>query len=168
MKHAGLTIGFTDTGALAVRCPWRNEHTTSTNGVDTSSVILPPTGEWRWGIFKCLHDHCRYRTTLDLLGVLDPKALEVARKEHGAGLVRTKVHAGWVQHLDARDELEELDRICLRCYPRGGAAPILVSVQVESPAHVGGLEGFPIEHLMGRYIDLAIRGDKVTWMRLVN
>lgn len=164
---AGTAFGLTDSGALPVVCPWGATHTSGVDG-DTSTVVLPPVTESRWGVFHCSHAHCAKRATLDLLDVLDPVDLAAARRDHGAGLVRTDVRAGFVQHLEAFDEFSALDRYVLRCYPRGGGAPLVWTVKLGSRAHVEGLEALPLRALRRRRVDLAVRGEReITWGRIV-
>jgi hypothetical protein len=163
---AGTAFEPLENGALPVVCPWWHAHTSGSDG-DTSTVILPPTTESRWGLFHCSHAHCSKRATLDLLDVLDPKALAAAQREHGAGLVRTHVRAGFVQHLEAFDEFRALDRFVLRCYPMYGGAPLVWTVKIGSRAHVEGLEALPLGALRRRRVDLAVRKREITWGRLV-
>jgi hypothetical protein len=119
-------------------------------------------------MFKCSHAHCARRTTLDLLDVLDPTALAAARREHGAGLVRAHVRAGFVQRLEALEEFAALDRFVLRCYPQGGGAPLVWTVKLGSKTHMEGLEALPLRALRRRRVDLAVRGRcEITWGRIV-
>jgi len=169
--HAGLAFELMDNGALSVVCPWAHTHTSGADG-DSSTVILPPTTESGWGCFHCSHAHCTKRATLDLLEVLEPGPLAAARREHGGGLVRTSVRAGFVQHLAAFDEFVALDRFVLRCYPLGGGAPLVWTVKLGSRAHTEGLEALPLRALRGRKADLAVRegprgGQAITWGRIV-
>ena len=157
-----------ESGALPVICPWAHSHTSGDDG-DTSTVILPPTTASRWGLFHCSHAHCAKRATLDLLDTLPPPALNAARREHGAGLVRTHVRAGFVQHLEAFDEFQALNRFVLRCYPQYGGAPLVWTVKIGSRAHVEGLEALPLMALRKRRVDLAVRERReITWGRLVS
>jgi hypothetical protein len=163
---AGMVFNVLDNDALSVVCPWAHEHTSGEDG-DSSTVIFPPTTESGWGLFHCSHAHCARRRTADLLDVLPSKALEAARREHGAGLIRAKIRAGCVQHLDALPDLPALERFVLRCYPNGGVAPWIWTVKIGSRAHVEGLNALPILALRGRWVDLAVRGREITWGRLV-
>lgn len=165
LAHAGMTFELMESGALPVVCPWASAHTSGSDG-DTSTVILPPTTDARWGLFHCSHAHCVKRTTIDLLDVLDPAVLRAARREHGAGIVRTQVRAGFVQRLEACDELSALERFVLRCYPVDGGAPLIWTVKINSRAHVEGLDALPLGALRRRKVDLATRGREITWGRL--
>jgi hypothetical protein len=162
---AGMSFDLMESGALPVVCPWVDAHTSGTDG-DTSTVILPPTTDAKWGLFHCSHAHCVKRKTIDLLDVLPPEALRAARVEHGAGIVRTQVRAGFVQRLEACDELAMLERFVLRCYPMSGGAPLIWTVKINSRAHVEGLDALPLGALRRRKIDLATRGREITWGRL--
>jgi hypothetical protein len=161
---ADMAFGELDNGALSVVCPWASAHTSGTDG-DSSSVVFPATTNAGWGLFYCSHAHCAERTTLDLLDVLPPKALDEARREHGSGIVRAKVRAGWMQHLEAQPEFEPLDRFVLRCYPNGGGPPLIWTVKIGSRAHVEGLDAQPLRSLRGRMVDLAVREREITWGR---
>jgi hypothetical protein len=163
---AGLAFDELDTGPLVVSCPWAAEHTTGSDG-DSSTLLLPPTLDGRWELFWCHHAHCTHRTTLDLLDVLPFEALDAARRECGYGMVRTKIRSGWIQHLPSCDELQALDRFVLRCYPEKGA-PFVWTVKIGSRAHVEGLDGLPIEKIIGRRVDLSVRDREITWGRLVS
>ena len=160
---AGMALATLGNGQVAVVCPWESEHT----GGDTvsSTVILPPT-EDGWGIFLCRHAHCAKRRTLDLLDVLPAPALEAARIEHGSGLVRARVVRGFVQHLDAHDGLAALDRFMLWCEPVGGGAGFRWTVKLSSEAH-RALQSLSLGRLLGRRVDVAMRGSEVTWAKLV-
>jgi hypothetical protein len=153
-------------GALRVACPWEAEHTTGIDG-DTSTVVLAPTSEAKWGIFKCSHAHCAHRTTLDLLEALPMAALNAAGIEHGRRLLRVRVHNTWVQHLDAKGPgFAAMDRIILRCRPREGDV-FSMTVKIGSAMHVEGLDALPAPALVRRRIDVAMAGHEVTWARLV-
>lgn len=165
-ERAGMVCGELDNEALAVVCPWANEHTSGVDG-DSSTVIFPPTTEAGWGLFHCSHAHCARRVTADLLDVLPLKALDAARREHGSGLIRAKIRAGFVQHLGALPELPALERFVLRCYPNGGGPPWVWTVKIGSRAHVEGLNALPIMALRGCWVDLAVREREITWGRLV-
>lgn len=92
---ANMAFGTLPNGALAVGCPWRDEHTSGRDG-DGSTAIMPPTSSSKWGLFACRHAHCRHRRTLDLLDVLPARVLEAARRQHGEGLMRFRVMRAWV------------------------------------------------------------------------
>jgi hypothetical protein len=154
-----------ESGALPVICPWANEHSGGIDG-DSSTVVFPSIADTGWGLFHCSHAHCVGRTTLDLLDALPVEVLDDARRAHGSGIVRAKVRAGWLQHLEAKPEFPELDRFVLRCYPNGGGAPIIWTVKIGSRAHVEGLDAMPLRLLRGRMVDLALRGREITWGRL--
>lgn len=162
---AGMSFDLMESGALPVICPWSNEHTSGADG-DTSTVVLPPTTDSKWGLFHCSHAHCANRTTIDLLDVLDPVVLKAARREHGAGIVRAQVRAGFVQRLEAYAEFAMLERFVLRCYPMGGGAPLVWTVKINSKAHVEGLDSLPLGALRKRKVDLATRGSEIIWGRL--
>jgi hypothetical protein len=161
---AKMTCGLLENGALSVVCPWAKQHTGGIDG-DSSTVVFPATTSAGWGLFHCSHAHCVERTTFDLLDVLPAKALDDARREHGSGVIRAKVRAGWMQHLEARQEFDALDRFVLRCYPNGGGAPLIWTVKIGSRAHVEGLDAQPLRSLRGRMVDLAVRGREITWGR---
>ena len=166
---AGMSFDLLDNGALSVTCPWASQHTSGEDG-DSSTVVFPATSSSGWGLFHCSHAHCVERTTLDLLDVLPPMALDVAQREHGSGIVRAKVRAGWMQHLDAQPEFEELDRFILRCYPNGSGPPLIWTVKIGSRAHIEGLDAQPLKALRGRMVDLAVRsgargGREIIWGR---
>jgi len=167
--HAGMSFGLLDNGALSVTCPWAGAHTSGVDG-DSSTVVFPATSGAGWGLFHCSHAHCVERTTFDLLDVLPPKALDDARREHGSGVVRAKIRAGWMQRLEAAVGFEALDRFVLRCYPNGGGPPLIWTVKLGSRAHVEGLDAQPLGSLRGRMVDLAVRdgargGREITWGR---
>jgi hypothetical protein len=162
---AGMAYEPMESGALPIVCPWASAHTSGDDG-DTSTVILPPTTDAKWGLFHCSHAHCAKRKTIDLLDVLDPSVLKAARLEHGAGIVRAQVRAGFLQRLEASDELAALERFVLRCYPVGGGAPLIWTVKLNSRAHVEGLSALPLGALRKRKVDLATRGREITWGRL--
>ena len=166
-ERAGMAYHTLENGALVVKCPWSDEHTSGYDG-DSSTVILPPTSDAQWETFHCSHAHCARRTTGDLLDVLPHEALTAARREHGAGLVRAKIRGGAVQHLDPLPEFAALDRFILRCYPESGGAPLVWTVKLGSRAHVEGLNELPLKSLVGQRVDLAIRGREITWGRLAN
>jgi hypothetical protein len=49
-----------DTGKVAVKCPWHEEH--SNDGKpwrpqDSSTVIISPERAGKWPVFRCLHTH---------------------------------------------------------------------------------------------------------------
>lgn len=161
---AGMAFDLLDNGALSVTCPWAARHTSGEDG-DSSTVIFPATSSSGWGVFHCSHAHCVERTTLDLLDVLPPKALDDAQREHGSGIVRAKVRAGWMQNLEAKPGFEALDRFVLRCYPNGGGAPLIWTVKIGSRAHIEGLDAQSLGSLRGRMVDLAIRGREIIWGR---
>ena len=163
-EHAGMSFGLLDNGALAVACPWASQHTGGTDG-DSSTVVFPATTEVGWGLFHCSHAHCVERTTFDLLDKLPADALDTARREHGSGVVRAKVRAGWMQNLEAKPGFEALDRFVLRCYPNGGGPPLIWTVKIGSRTHVEGLDAQPLGSLRGRMVDLATRGREIVWGR---
>jgi hypothetical protein len=163
-EQAGMAFPLLENGALSVVCPWAKQHTGGIDG-DSSTVVFPATTSAGWGLFHCSHAHCVDRTTFDLLDVLPGDALDKARCEHGSGLVRAKVRAGWMQHLEARHEFDALDRFVLRCYPNGSGAPLIWTVKIGSRAHVEGLDAQPLRSLRGRMVDLAVRGREITWGR---
>jgi len=163
-ERANMSFGLLDNGALAVACPWSTQHTGGVDG-DSSTVVFPATTAAGWGHFHCSHAHCVERTTFDLLDVLPPKALEEARREHGSGLVRAKIRAGFTQHFEAKVGFDALDRFVLRCYPNGNGAPLVWTVKIGSRAHVEGLDAQPLVALRGRMVDLALRGREITWGR---
>jgi hypothetical protein len=163
--ETGEAFEPTERGALPVVCPWEREHTGGIDG-DTSTVVLPPTSEAKWGLFKCSHAHCAARTTLDLLDALPAAALAAARHEHGAGLVRARVARGHVQHLDPQPGFPALDRLALWLVPVGGGTGFTWTVKLGSRAH-DALDGLGVEALRGRRVDVAIRGREITWGRLV-
>lgn len=164
--HADLAFEhqLLDNGALPVICPWASSHTSGEDG-DSSTVIFPATTETGLGLFHCSHAHCVRRETLDLLDVLPLDALAKARREQDVGLVRAKIRAGWVEHLDALPGFPALDRLILRCYP-DGSAPVVWTVKIGSRAHVDGLGSLPIESLLKQHVDLALRERRVIWGRL--
>lgn len=165
-EHAGLAFyDPLENGALPVVCPWFKEHTTGDEG-DSSTVIFPPTTSAQWGLFHCSHAHCAQRTTLDLLDVLPSTALDAARKDHGSGLVRVKIRAGWTQKLDSLPGVPALERMIMRCYPNGGGPPLVWTVKIGSRAHTAGLDGMSVEELQGRRVDLVLRGREISWGRL--
>jgi hypothetical protein len=163
-EQAGMSFGLLDNGALPVACPWASQHTGGVDG-DSSTVVFPATTHSGWGLFHCSHAHCVERTTFDLLDVLPADALDKARRHHGSGVVRAKIRAGWMQHLEARQEFDALDRFILRCYPNGGGPPLIWTVKIGSRAHVEGLDAQPLRALRGRMVDLAVRGREITWGR---
>lgn len=164
---AGLTHEIVlDNGALVVTCPWSGDHTSGYDG-DTSTVVFPPTSDAQWGLFHCSHAHCARRSAFDVLDTLPAAALEEARRDHGGGLVRTVIRAGFVQQLDAVAEVAALARFVLRCYPHGGGAPLIWTVKINSRAHIEGLDSLPLPALRRRKADLALRGREIVWGRLV-
>lgn len=168
-EQAGMSFGLLDNGALSVTCPWASSHTSGVDG-DSSTVVFPATSSAGWGLFHCSHAHCVERTTFDLLDVLPADALDKARGEHGSGVVRAKIRAGWMQRLEAMGSFEALDRFILRCYPNGGGPPLIWSVKIGSRAHIEGLDAQPLGSLRGRMVDLAVRegargGREITWGR---
>lgn len=163
-EAAGMSFGLLENDALAVACPWSSEHTSGTDG-DSSTVVFPATTDAGWGLFHCSHAHCVGRTTFDLLDVLSAKALDDARREHGSGVVRAKVRAGWVQHFEERPEFEALDRFVLRCYPNGYGPPLIWTVKIGSRTHIEGLDAQPLRALRGRMVDLVVRGREIIWGR---
>jgi len=76
-------------GKCAVRCPWLHEHSCDGRdraargaGQDSSAALLPPTSDARLGAFRCQHGHCAGRTTLDVLRVLPPEAIDRAARAY--------------------------------------------------------------------------------------
>lgn len=159
---AGMALDPLKNGQLAVVCPWSGQHTSGVDG-DGSTVILPPKKDG-WGLFHCRHAHCSKRQTFDLLEALPAPALEAARIEHGSGLVRARVTHGLVQHLDAHDGLAALDRLMLWSVPVGYVARggFRMTVKLGSQMH-RALGSLPLEALLGRRVDVALRGSEVTW-----
>lgn len=59
-----------DKGAIAVKCPWRAEHSDGKqpwDGKDSSTVIFSLEDNERWPGFKCHHAHCADRGLKDVL-----------------------------------------------------------------------------------------------------
>lgn len=164
---AGKAFHSLKNGQLAIVCPWADQHTRGVDG-DGSTVILPATADG-WGLFYCRHAHCAKRQTFDLLEALPAAALEAARIDHGAGLVCARVVRGFVQRFDAHDGLPELNRLVLWCVPVGFVARggFRLTVKIGSATHQA-LGSLPLSKLLGRLLDVARRGESVTWGRLVS
>lgn len=54
-------------GKHAVVCPWLSEHSTTSSGLDTSTVIWE--GGSNWPTFHCSHAHCQGRAIRDVLAL---------------------------------------------------------------------------------------------------
>jgi len=81
---AGLLGVELRNGIFAVKCPWHDEHTDGRgDGGDSSTVLLPPTPDSAFGMFKCQHAHCANRTWKDVIAVLSPSAKLAAQRVHG-------------------------------------------------------------------------------------
>jgi hypothetical protein len=164
--HANMAFELLDNGALPVTCPWAKLHTSGDDG-DSSTVIFPATTEAGWGLFHCSHAHCVGRTTADLLDALPAEALEKARHEHGRGMMRVRVIDGWAQRLEALPEFPALDRLILKCRPRGGGAVFTMTVKLGSSMHTNHLGAAPLPLLIGRRLDVSMEGRTVKAARLV-
>ncbi len=67
-------------GKVAARCPWAHEHSDKRgDGIDSSTVLLPPTSDLRLGTFLCSHAHCTRHSTREALAVLPRDAIRAAR-----------------------------------------------------------------------------------------
>ncbi len=163
---AGMSFDSLLNGSLPVLCPWSQEHTSGFDG-DSSTVILPPTTDSRWGLFHCSHAHCARRKTTDLLDVLPVDALDVARREHGRGMLRAKVIRGWEERLEPLYELPGMDRFVLRCKPRGFTPVFTMTVKESSSTHLQYLGGLPLPELIGRRLDVSMEGREIKAARLV-
>lgn len=81
--HQGWLGADIGGGRFAVRCPWVEQHTDGRGaGLDSSTAILPPTGDVRIGSFCCHHGHCAQKTTLDVLRALPAMALHAGACEY--------------------------------------------------------------------------------------
>jgi hypothetical protein len=98
---AGLLGDPLPGGKRMVRCPWLLEHSDGRgDGHDSSTVVLPPTTEGRWGAFHCSHAHCAGRRFEDVMAVLIPiDVVREARTKYG----RPRVDAPRVE-LDVPDD----------------------------------------------------------------
>lgn len=157
---ASMVIGEARNGALLVRCPWAAEHTGGRDG-DGSSVVLPPTGEDRWGLYHCSHGHCSGRRTIDLLSALPYAALAEARRQHRGGLVRAVVIGAWLQRLQSWCTEGTYDCWALHFRAVGApkyALPIKWHVYPSSQAHRAiGAPSKP-EDIIGREVNVVVRG----------
>lgn len=70
-------------GKHMARCPWVQEHSDGRgDGRDSSTVLMPPTTDARFGGFVCSHSHCQGRTWQDVLSALPEAAVAAARKKY--------------------------------------------------------------------------------------
>jgi predicted P-loop ATPase len=84
-------------GQRCARCPWHKEHSGGTGaGKDSSCVILPPTKQSNFGLFKCSHSHGKDKRTKEVLAVLPDKAKKAARQAFPVQLVED---VGWKSEL---------------------------------------------------------------------
>lgn len=83
---AGLIVADAGPGKAIVLCPWRDEHTSDTDGKSSTVVFAPSAGQ-KFGWFHCSHSHCIQRFNgltpqqrlQRVLEVLPPDAVAKAR-----------------------------------------------------------------------------------------
>lgn len=86
LKLRGEVIGQAPRGGWICRCPNRRQHTSNTDGTDSSVVYPAANGEV--GFICCKHAHCVGLTLRDWLACFSQSELEAARA--AAGIVRTR------------------------------------------------------------------------------
>lgn len=74
-ERAGLLKRELGDGKWAVECPWLQEHSTTSDERDTSTVIFPAKTPGGLGGFDCKHSHCVKRKASDALRTLKRKEL---------------------------------------------------------------------------------------------
>lgn len=72
LRDQGRILRDMGAGKFAIRCPFEVEHSREHTADDSSTVyLLPHTGGYARGHFKCLHDACSERTDAEYLAALD-------------------------------------------------------------------------------------------------
>jgi hypothetical protein len=70
LRAQGRVLDVNRDGALAIACPWAEEHTTGEDG-DGSTVWFPAGSNGHVkGHFRCLHGHCEGRTDSEFFGAV--------------------------------------------------------------------------------------------------
>lgn len=71
LRDQGRVLRDMGGGKFAIRCPFEAEHSREHTGDDSSTVyLLPHTGGYLRGHFKCQHDHCAERTDAEFLAAV--------------------------------------------------------------------------------------------------
>jgi len=87
LKLRGEVIGDAPRGGWICRCPNHRQHTSNTDGTDSTVVYQPKPGA-EIGVIVCKHAHCVKLTLRDWLACFSEAELEAARE--AAGIVRTR------------------------------------------------------------------------------
>ncbi len=75
LRDQGRILRDMGGGKFAIRCPFEAEHSREHTGDDSSTVyLLPHTGGYLRGHFKCQHDHCAERTDTEFLEAIGIRA----------------------------------------------------------------------------------------------
>ncbi len=75
LRDRGRVLRDMGGGKFAIRCPFEAEHSREHTGDDSSTVyLLPHTGGYLRGHFKCQHDHCAERTDAEFLEAIGIRA----------------------------------------------------------------------------------------------
>lgn len=87
LKLRGDVVGKAPRGGWICRCPNRRQHTTCTDGSD-STVVYPAAGDTQIGAIHCKHGHCVSLVLRDWLRLFSDSELDAARR--AAGIERTR------------------------------------------------------------------------------
>lgn len=86
LRARGEIVAEAPRGGWIVLCPNRAEHTSNTDGTD-STVLFPPGAGEQIGMINCLHAHCAHMGVREWLRFFSDAELESARA--AAGIVRS-------------------------------------------------------------------------------
>ena len=158
LRDQGRILRDMGGGKFAIRCPFEAEHSREHTTDDSSTVyLLPHTGGYERGHFKCQHDHCAGRTDTEFLAAVgigtadedvvtpefsdDHLALEFVA-QYGAGL-RWSPGLDWMRdtgtHWTRDDHLIRFNAARLVCRSAANAADAKMQARLASAKTVAAV-----------------------------
>jgi len=158
LRDQGRVLRDMGGGKFAIRCPFEAEHSREHTGDDSSTVyLLPHTGGYLRGHFKCQHDHCAERTDTEFLEAIGirPAAEDVQTPEfsddhlalqfvaqYGAGL-RWSPGLDWMRdtgtHWTRDDHLIRFNAARMICRSAANAADARLQARLASAKTVAAV-----------------------------